>query len=255
MLRTCSKCGEDLPWSSFYRKTNNVSKTSSLRSACKQCTNAQNSKWVASNKEKHIKMQADWYLKNVDKVKTDSRKWREANREKYNERASAYKKKYWANSEDYRAKCAEQNKAWRESNRKKIRLYKKGYARALRASSPHYRLNQNMGRVINLALNGQKAGKKWEDITGYSVDELILHLESLFTEGMSWDNYGEWHVDHIAPRKIFVVEDIDGNIDWETVGCCWDLSNLQPLWAKDNFAKGGEFHSVSRSESVSRAVC
>jgi hypothetical protein len=55
---------------------------------------------------------------------------------------------------------------------------------------------------------------------------LKTHIESLFTEGMSWDNHGKWHIDHIKPVVSF-----DKDIHPSVVNA---LSNLQPLWAKDN---------------------
>ena len=53
------------------------------------------------------------------------------------------------------------------------------------------------------------------------------YLEEGFQEGMSWTNYGEWHIDHIKPVCSF---------DKETHPSV--VNNLQPLWAKDNFSKG-----------------
>ena len=66
---------------------------------------------------------------------------------------------------------------------------------------------------------------KW---IGCSPEELKTHLESLFTEGMTWQNYGEWHVDHIRPICSFTTE------EWEQVN---HYTNLRPLWAEDNLAK------------------
>jgi hypothetical protein len=68
---------------------------------------------------------------------------------------------------------------------------------------------------------------KW---IGCSPEELKAHLESLFTEGMTWENYGKdgWHVDHIRPICSFTAE------EWEQVN---HYTNLQPLWAEDNLAK------------------
>ena len=68
---------------------------------------------------------------------------------------------------------------------------------------------------------------KW---IGCSPEELKAHLESLFTEGMTWENYGKdgWHVDHIRPICSFTAE------EWEQVN---HYTNLRPLWAEDNLAK------------------
>jgi len=80
----------------------------------------------------------------------------------------------------------------------------------------------------------KKVGKTFE-LVGCSRDELVSHLESKFTEGMMWDNYGTWHVDHIKPCCSFNLEDP------EEQKKCFHWTNLQPLWAKDNTSKGGKF--------------
>lgn len=64
----------------------------------------------------------------------------------------------------------------------------------------------------------------------------MLHLESLFTNGMSWQNYGEWHVDHKIPISSFDFE----SIECEEFKKCWSLNNLQPLWGIDNLSKGSK---------------
>ena len=60
------------------------------------------------------------------------------------------------------------------------------------------------------------------DLLGYSALELKIHLESLFTEGMTWDNYGEWHIDHKKPVSSFESDTLPSIVN--------ALSNLQPLW-------------------------
>ena len=71
-------------------------------------------------------------------------------------------------------------------------------------------------------------------LLGYSIEELMSHLEALFTEGMTWDNYGEWHVDHKIPMTSFNFETTDDR----EFKLCWCLDNLQPLWGPDNLSKG-----------------
>lgn len=66
------------------------------------------------------------------------------------------------------------------------------------------------------------------------MEELRSHLESKFTKGMTWDNYGKngWHVDHIIPRSFFD----HSSYDTEDFQKCWALNNLQPLWATKEIA-------------------
>ena len=72
------------------------------------------------------------------------------------------------------------------------------------------------------------------ELLDFTKVELIAHLESLFTDGMSWENMGEWHIDHIRPIASFNYDSTDHPEFKE----CWALENLQPLWATDNMSKG-----------------
>jgi len=73
---------------------------------------------------------------------------------------------------------------------------------------------------------------------GYTVAKLMAHLEKLFRPGMCWENYGRggWHIDHIIPRAAFNYQ-TPQDIDFKR---CWALSNLQPLWERENIAKGAK---------------
>ena len=80
--------------------------------------------------------------------------------------------------------------------------------------------------------NVKKEGRTHE-LLGYSSKELCEHLESLFKDGMTWDNQGEWHIDHRIPQSYF--KSIDQLKE------CFALSNLKPEWASWNISKGNRF--------------
>lgn len=84
------------------------------------------------------------------------------------------------------------------------------------------------------ALKGKSNGSLLGRL-GYEVEDLARHLESGFLDGMTWENYGEWHVDHIKPCSLFDQHDPSQFAE------CWALSNLQPLWAIDNIKKGAKY--------------
>ena len=86
------------------------------------------------------------------------------------------------------------------------------------------------------AIKGNKGGRHWEDIVGYTLSDLKEHLESLFTDGMTWENQGAWHIDHLKPVSSFTFT----NPKDEDFKLCFALSNLQPLWAKDNLEKSNK---------------
>ena len=74
-------------------------------------------------------------------------------------------------------------------------------------------------------------------LLGYSVEELMTHLEGLFKPGMSWANHGAWHIDHIRPRSAFTYSSPTDR----DFADCWALSNLQPLWAEENLRKAAKW--------------
>ena len=110
-------------------------------------------------------------------------------------------------------------------------------ARKRKIENPIVRLHCNMTRCIYESLKAKgivKRRRKWIEIVGYDLSQLKKYLESKFKEGMTWENYGKWHVDHILPRSKFNIT----SMDCKEIRECWELSNLQPLWEEENLRKG-----------------
>jgi excinuclease UvrABC helicase subunit UvrB len=123
------------------------------------------------------------------------------------------RKRYRDNPE----KNAEHSKAWAVANPEKRREINRKYNRKYR-STPKGNLSSTMSKRINESLKkGMKAGRHWETLVDFTIDQLKDHLEKMFTNEMSWDNYGEWHIDHILPIAAFnfeIPEDIDFKQCW-----------------------------------------
>lgn len=129
----------------------------------------------------------------------------------------------------------EYNKKIRENyqrNKDKINETRRKTLQKRRDEDPKYRAMMALHCRLYLAVK-VKTGKTLE-LTGCSKEELITHLETKFTDGMTWDNYGEWHIDHIRPCASFDLEDP------EEQKRCFHWTNLQPLWAQDNIRKGAK---------------
>lgn len=107
-----------------------------------------------------------------------------------------------------------------------------------RRNDIRYNLDKRIGRAIWYSLRKNKNGYHWEDLVGYTVEELKQHLENQFKEGMNWDKFlkGEIHIDHIIPKSLFKYNDSEDREFKQ----CWALANLQPLWAEDNIKKSNE---------------
>ena len=157
-----------------------------------------------------------WRDKNKERLYFNHKKWYEENKEKWNQ----YIKEY------------------REKNIDKIREIKRNYEKNRKSTDPIYKLINNFRTAIYQVLkenNVQKNGHYFE-VLQYTPDELISHLENQFKDGMTWDNYGDWHVDHILPISIHNIQEI-GDDEFMK---CWSLSNLQPMWGEDNIRKSNK---------------
>ena len=158
-------------------------------------------------------------------------------REKARIAASEYRKRNPAALADYkvRNKAKIARKA-RERNqfpeRKAIAAERQRKKRATAMGS----LNNRMSCRIRGYLSGNKAGRGWESLVGYSVEHLRCHIERQFMRGMSWENMGQWHIDHIIPLASFSFASPD-DIEFKAA---WALTNLRPLWAGKNIAKGAK---------------
>lgn len=114
------------------------------------------------------------------------------------------------------------NKKWREKNRKYLAEYKRRQRKIPENLLIHYLRNR-------LYRAGKKlwASRKTIELLGCSIKEFKLYIENQFVKGMTWENYGRWHIDHIIPLA-------SGN-DKEKL-CHY--TNLRPLWAKENLRRG-----------------
>ena len=113
-------------------------------------------------------------------------------------------------------------------------------------STPEGKISHRMEVALRLSLGSVKEGRKWEKLVGYTSLELKEHLESLFTEGMTWEKFikGEIHIDHIIPKSHFKYTSTES----PEFKKCWGLKNLQPLWAIDNLRKSNKLnYNVERS--------
>ena len=155
--------------------------------------------------------------------------------QKHKEKKLTYHKKW---SENKREHLIKYHKEWREKNIDKHRENKRNYERTRKANDPIYKLINNFRTAIYQVLKENQVQKNghYFDILKYSPENLIEHLENKFKDNMTWDNYGEWHVDHIKPISSFQIAEIG---DKEFMSC-WSLENLQPLWGKENIRKSNK---------------
>ena len=137
-------------------------------------------------------------------------------------------------------------KKWRLNNPDIAREYIKNY-KIKNRKNPKYRIDTNMGYIMWIVLRGKKEGRDWENLVGYSTEDLMKSLESKFDNKMNWNNYGSyWEIDHIKPKSLFkytTAEDPEFKK-------CWALENLQPLEKIANMKKSNKHAPVVEGEEV-----
>lgn len=136
-------------------------------------------------------------------------------------------------------------RAWQQRNRERLAEHEWNH----RQTDPMYRLSHSISGAMWGALHSEKAGRRWEDLVGYTLDDLIRHLEARFQPGMTWDNYGKWHIDHAIPQSAFSYSSPE-DPDFKR---CWALSNLEPLWARDNLSKGARESALLATDQRARS--
>lgn len=181
--------------------------------------------YIAQEKERN----RIYASKNIEKYVENKRKWREANPnmvEKEREYSRERNRLLYATDPEFKKEKLQRDKAYVAENREKIN--KRNHYRY--HNDPDFRLYDTMRKMVRRVLKTNGSGKSM----GYTGAELRCHIEALWTSGMSWENYGEWHIDHIKSIKSFRDE---GITDPKIVNA---LSNLQPLWAAENISKGAK---------------
>ena len=258
MGKVCSKCKIEKELGEFGVVENSKD---GHRSSCKECNkliskkyreknknilNEKYKKWVVSNPEKFKKSYNDYRKNNPKKIKSyyiNNRdkilKYRNENFEKILIKKREYyqknkeillleNKKY---KEKNKLKYLITKKKWIDNNRDNILKYKKNYYNLRKEKNNHiiaWRtiLRNTLNRV------GSKKENETNKLLGYSSIQLKEHIEKQFVDGMCWENWGKWHIDHIKPVSSFDKS--------EKMSIINSLDNLQPLWAADNLKKSNK---------------
>jgi len=222
-MKYCPKCKTIKNDSDFGKAKG---RSDGLRGWCKVCTNLATSKWQKNNPEKAKAKRERFYAKHDNYEK----EYYEANKKTIKGRA-----REWYNSN--RERALNSSKAWAEANPEQVLESKKKYNRKYR-STPKGNISSTISKRMNESLQkGTKSGRHWEELVGFTVDQLKSHIEKLFKPGMAWENYGTiWEIDHKVPIAVFNFEKPD-DIDFRL---CWSLKNLQPLEKSENRSKGAK---------------
>lgn len=222
-MKKCTICKLELEVNEFGK---DKSRGDGLSSHCKKCNTIKQKKYAERNREKI----------NAHNKKTY---------EKHKEKRKQYAKDNYEHIKEVRKlrekDLKEYQKKWQEENREKRNEQAKNWQRNKKKKDPQYKLNSVISNSICQSLkifNLSKSKCGWQKAVGYTLEELVKHLEAQFDENMNWDNHGSyWHIDHIKPKSLFVFESLED----EEFKKCWALNNLQPLEAKENIRKSNKY--------------
>lgn len=199
-MKKCSKCKKEQPLESFNRDAANKD---GHRTYCRSCQTA--------------------YTRVYNR--TDSGKKSRKKYEKSGKGKSAkakYNQKYLASG------------MWAVAVKSYIRSYRREYKKKRLVEDPAFRISLRIRKRISKFTNSRFKKGNTEELFGCSREKLVSHFESKFKPGMTWDNYGKWHIDHIRPLSKFNLQ------CREEVLKANHFLNLQPLWAIENIKKGAK---------------
>lgn len=239
-MKLCGKCKTEKPLEEFHKCK---AHKDGLSSHCKPCKKAADKKYNEENKESIAIKRKAYAQKNKERIaayeKIRAKENKEALKEykrqyylKNKESIVAKKSEYYEKTKDIA--IARSRKHYRE-NKESIVIKKREYDKRRRESNPVFKLVCNMRSRIYKYCRAMSLNKKFKtfDALGLTQDEFKTYIESHFAEGMTWDNYGEWHIDHTKPLCTAKTE--------EDVFTLNHYTNLRPMWWFDNLAKGGKY--------------
>ena len=211
--KTCKTCEVEKPLSEFH-KNRKYKNTQYYQSYCKSCFAKKRKEHYQKNREAVLAQQKEYYA---------DPKNREARR--------AYSKEYNAdpkNREAILAHAKKYNASPKGKERKNARIKEK------KQSDPLYKLKLNTRSLISHSIKkaGFKKNSKTHKILNCSFEEFMSHLEKQFNSGITWENYGKWHLDHIVPVSLASTE--------EEIIKLNHYKNFQPMWGPENNSKSNK---------------
>jgi hypothetical protein len=155
---------------------------------------------VEEYRKENVARAQKWYFENKEKKFAYDKKRREENPQRMRDNRNKWKKKHWTIKSEYMIK-------------------------------------EILSKRVRNALNAVYVKKvaRTKNLVGCEISFLRQYIANKFKKGMSWDNYGEWEIDHIRPCSSYNLKDPEHQLE------CFNYSNLQPLWKKENRKKSDKY--------------
>lgn len=220
-MKKCNRCEIIKEKSEFHKDSY---KKDGLKTICKDCQN----KKYQDNKESKNQKERERYLiySKTEKYKQRKKLYYQENKQKINENS----KKWRENNLDRSKETSRSNYIKNKSSI--LSRYKKRLE-----NDPLFKFIQSLKCNIRNSLirSGYSKKTKTFQILGIEFDEFKLYIQNQFKEGMTWQNYGKWHLDHKKPISWAKTEE-------EAIELC-HYTNYQPLWSEENISKSNKYKS------------
>ncbi len=256
----CKECKRIMDKEYRERNKNKISETQrNWRSVNKDRKILMDKEYRERNKEKISQDKKEYRIKNQEKIKLRDKKYyseniekfktyRENNKEKIKCESKIYRdenKQYFIEKwQDYYKKNKDllnvNSKLWKEKNKVNVLEYRRKYTKERMESDLQFKLIVNNRKRVSAIFKELKISKNKssKEILGVEIEYVINHIENQFKEGMSWENYGEWHIDHIIP-----LSSANSNYELEAL---FYYKNTKPLWEKENLLKSNKYNEEDK---------
>jgi len=204
--RICNKCKKIKPFSEFNKSSKNKD---GIKHTCKDCRRLMYYEYAETAKELNKKR----YIEKRGEILAKTAEYKKNHAEFY--------KNYF--------------KSYYEKHKTEIKISVRENSKKRKKDDVSYKILCNCRTRIYKAVKGINRSERTIELIGCSIEKLMEHLESQFKPGMTWENYGKWHIDHIRPCASFDLSDPEQQKD------CFNWKNLQPLWAEENFTKHARY--------------
>ena len=211
-------------------KYGHVTERRASTGVCLECEKEYNREYWVQNKDQIKEYKKgfwkEYYQQNKERIKEYQKDYREQNKEYWKD----YREQNKEQIKDYREQNKEYWKDYREQNKEQLNEYNRNRY----ATDDNFKTLILCRSMLQRTLKATKSTKdtRTHEMLGYCNEQLKSSIESKFLEGMSWNNYGDWHVDHIYPVARYIR---DGVEDPSIINA---LDNLIPMWAEHNMEKG-----------------
>jgi hypothetical protein len=237
-MKLCKKCNLEKKIENF---SNNKNEKDGKSIYCKACEKERKKQYTEKNRDIINEKARNWRKENPEKYKESIKKYLDKNphmtskerTKKYRENEE-WREKFRKSSKEHYKKNKEilnkKSKEYREKNKEKIRELSRDWENKKNKEDGFFRMKKRIRERIRDYMKGESNGFKTREIIGLDYNKFKEYISSKFSEGMSWENYGKWHLDHIIP--------LCSAKNKEEILLLNHYTNLQPLWAEDNLKKG-----------------